>query len=92
MPRKRYKVEEIIQHLRTVEIERAKGASLEQAAKQIGVTPTTLARWKAEYGGVRLDQAKRLKELERENSRLRKIVSDQSLDILILKEVTKGNF
>jgi len=92
MAKKRYKVEEIIQHLRTVEIERAKGTSLEQAAKQIGVTPTTLARWKAEYGGVRLDQAKRLKELERENSRLRKIVSEQSLDILILKEVTKGNF
>jgi putative transposase len=92
MAKKRYKVEEIIQHLRTVEMERAKGASLEQAAKQIGVTPTTLARWKAEYGGVGLDQAKRLKELERENSRLRKIVSEQSLDILILKEVTKGNF
>lgn len=92
MPKKRYKAEEIIQHLRTVEIERAKGASLEQAAKQVGVTPTTLARWKAEYGGLRVDQAKRLKELERENSRLRKIVSDQSLDILILKEVSKGNF
>lgn len=92
MPKKRHTAEEIIQHLRTVEIERVKGASLEEAAKKVGVTPTTLARWKAEFGGLRVDQAKHLKELERENSRLRKIVSDQSLDILILKEVSKGNF
>ncbi len=92
MPKKRHTAEEIIQHLRTVEIERVKGASLEEAAKKVGVTPTTLARWKAEFGGLRVDQARHLKELERENSRLRKIVSDQSLDILILKEVSKGNF
>lgn len=94
MPKKRHTAEEIIQHLRTAEIERVKGISLEQTARKIGVTPTTttLARWKAEFGGLRVDQAKRLKQLEQENSRLRKIVSDQSLDILILKEVSKGNF
>ena len=91
MPRMRHTPEEIIQHLRTVEIERVKGTSLEQTARKIGVTPTTLARWKAEFGGLRVDQAKRLKQLEQENTRLRKIVSDQSLDILILKEVSKGN-
>jgi putative transposase len=92
MPQKRHTAEEIIQHLRTVEIERVKGASLEEAARKVGVTATTLVRWKAEFGGLRVDQAKRLKELEQENSRLRKIVSDQSLDILILKEASKGNF
>ena len=92
MARKRYTAEEIIQHLRTAEIERVKGTSLEQTARKIGVTLTTLARWRAEYGGLRVDQAKRLKELEQENTRLRKIVSDQSLDILILKEAAKGNF
>ncbi len=92
MPKKRHTAEEIIQHLRTVEIERGKGASLEEAGRKVGVTPTTLARWRAEYGGLRVDQVKRLKQLERENTRLRKIVSDQSLDILILKEASKGNF
>ncbi len=92
MAKKRHTPEEIIQHLRTVEIERVKGASLEEAARKVGVTPTTLARWRAEYGGLRVDQVKRLKQLEQENTRLRKIVSDQSLDILILKEVSKGNF
>ena len=92
MSQKRHTAEEIIQHLRTVEIERVKGVSLEQASRKIGVTPTTLARWKAEFGGLRVDQAKRLKQLEQENTRLRKVVSDQSLDILILKEVSRGNF
>lgn len=92
MPQERYTAEEIIQNLRTAEIERVKGTSLEQTARKIGVTPTTLARWRAEYGGRSVDQAKRLKELEQGNSRLRKIVSDQSLDILILKEAAKGNF
>ena len=92
MPQKRHTAEEIIQPLRTVEIERVKGVSLEQASRKIGVTPTTLARWKAEFGGLRVDQAKRLKQLEQENTRLRKIVSDQSQDILILKEVSRGNF
>lgn len=92
MPKKRYTPEEIITHLRTVEIEQAKGMRLEEAARKIGVTVQTISRWKAEYGGLRIDQAKRLKDLEQENARLKKIVANQSLDILILKEVSKGNF
>jgi transcriptional regulator with XRE-family HTH domain len=92
MPKKRYTPEEIITHLRTVEIEQAKGLKLEEAARKIGVTPQTVSRWKAEYGGLRVDQAKRLKELEQENARLKKIVADQAIDNLILKEVAKGNF
>jgi putative transposase len=92
MPRKRCTPEEIIQHLRTAEIEQSKGATQDEAARKIGVTPVTLSRWKTEFGGMRVDQAKRLKELEQENSRLKKIVADQAIDNLILKEVAKGNF
>jgi len=92
MARKRFTHEEIIQKLRTAEIEQSKGATQEEAARKIGVTAVTLSRWKAEFGGMRVDQAKRLKELEQENARLKKIVADQALDNLILKEVSKGNF
>ncbi|MBL7689620.1 MAG: transposase [Bdellovibrionaceae bacterium] len=92
MPRKRYSAEEIIQHLRTVEIEQGRGATLEEAAKKIGVTLQTLIRWRNEYGGLKLDQAKRLKELEAENARLKKIVANQALENLILKDVASGNF
>jgi|TARA_B100000315_G_scaffold214637_1_gene213338 hypothetical protein len=92
MPQKRHTAEEIIQHLRTVEIERVRGANLEQVTSKIGVTPTTLTRWKVEFGGLRVDRAKRFKQFEQENTRFRKIVSDQPLDILISKEVSKGNF
>ena len=92
MPKKKHSAEEIIQHLRTVEIEQAKGTSLEEAARKVGVTPQTIVRWKGEYGGLRVDQAKRLKELEQENGRLKKIVADLSVDNSILKEVARGNF
>ncbi len=92
MSKKTYTAEEIIQHLRTAELEQAKGATAEEAARKIGVVKSTLARWKTEYGGLRVDQAKRLKELELENSRLKKIVAEQSIDISILKEVSKGNY
>ena len=92
MPKKRYTTEEIIQHLRTAEIEQSNGASQEEAARKVGVTVVTLARWKNEYGGLKIDQAKRLKELEAENNRLKKIVADLSIDNSILKEVAKGNF
>ena len=78
--------------MRTAEIEQGKGLTQAEAARKVGVTPVTLSRWKSEFGGLRVDQAKRLKELEQEAARLRKIVSDQALDILILKEVSKGNF
>lgn len=92
MPKKRYSAEEIIQHLRTVELEQGRGATLEEAAKKIGVTSQTVIRWKNEFGGLKVDQAKRLKELEQENARLKKIVANQALENSMLKEVASGNF
>jgi len=92
MPQKRYKTEEIIKHLRTLEIERANGSSMEQAAKKIGVSPITLTRWKAEFGGLGVDQAKKLKDLEKENMRLKRLVANAELDKSILKEALEGNY
>ena len=92
MSRKHYPAEEIIKHLRTVEIEQAKGKTLEEIARQIGVHAVTISKWKREYGGLQVDQAKRLKELEKENSRLKKIIADQALDNSILKEALSGNY
>jgi len=92
MAKKRYKAEEIIQNLRTVEIEEAKGTTLDECARKIGVCVQTIIRWKKEFGGLRVDQAKRLKELEQENSQLKKIVANQALDIDILKVAASGNF
>ena len=92
MSRKKYTAEEIIQILRTIEIEQAKGISKEDAVKKSGISMITFGRWKKEYGGLRVDQAKRLKELEQENNRLKKLVADLSIDNSILKEVSKGNF
>ena len=92
MARKRFGAEEIIQILRTIEIEQSKGLTLEEASKKSGITAVTLSRWRKEYGGLRVDQAKRLKELEQENHRLKKIVADLSIDNQILKEVSRGNF
>lgn len=92
MPRKRYTPEEIIQHLRTVELETGKGVAVLDACRKLGITEQTYYRWKKEYGGLRVDQAKRLKGLEQENLRLKRIVADQALDLSILKEVAAGNF
>lgn len=92
MAKKKYSPEEIIQLLRTAEIDQSNGVTQEAAAKKAGVTVTTLVRWKKEFGGLRVDQAKRLKELEQENNRLKKLVADLSIDNQILKEVTKGNY
>ena len=92
MARKKFTPEEIIQHLRTVELEQGKGTSQEEACRKVGITVTTLIRWKKEYGGLRVDQARRLKDLELENQRLKKLVADLSIDNQILKEVSKGNF
>ncbi len=92
MARKKYSTEEIIQHLRTFEVEKSKGLSNDEAAKRVGVTHVTLVRWQKEYGGLRVDQAKRLKDLELENQRLKKLVADLSIDNQVLKEVSKGNF
>jgi transposase-like protein len=92
MGRKHFKAEEIIQQLRTVELEEGKGLSLEEASRKVGVTPQTIIRWRKEYGGLRVDQAKRMKELEIENQRLKKIVANQALENSMLKEIASGNF
>ena len=92
MARKRFTVEQIIGKLREAEIAIGKGLTVPQAARQIGVTEQTYYRWRKEYGGLRLDQAARLKVLERENQRLKRIVADQAVDISILKEAAEGNY
>jgi transposase-like protein len=92
MPRKRYTPEEVIQHLRTIELDTGKGLAVLDACRKLGITEQTYYRWKNEYGGLRVDQAKRLKSLEQENTRLKRIVADLSLDNSILKEVAAGNF
>ena len=89
---KRAKPEEIIAKLREVDVRLSRGETTGQAALAIGVTEQTYYRWRREYGGMGVDQARRLKELEKENLRLRKAVSDLTLDKLILAEAAKGNF
>jgi transposase-like protein len=84
--------EQIIGKLREAEVLMSKGASLADACKKIGVTDVTFYRWRKLYGGMQVSEAKRLKEVEKENARLRKLVADLSLDNAILKEVSKGNF
>ena len=91
MPKKTYTPEHIINKLREAEILLSQGANLAIVWKKIGVSDCTYYRWRKEYGGMRIEQAKRLKELEQENSRLKKLVADLSLDISILKEASRGN-
>jgi putative transposase len=92
MVRKGYKPEQIINMLREAEILLSQGATIAIVSKKIGVSDHTYYRWRKEYGGMRVDQAHRLKELEQENSRLKKLVADLSLDNAILKEASRGNF
>jgi transposase-like protein len=92
MPKRRYGAEEIIGKLREAEILQGKGQSIEEICRQLGVTDQTYYRWRKEYGGLRVDQAKRLKELEIENTRLKKAVADLTLDNAMLKEISRGNF
>ncbi len=92
MPRKKHTPEEIVAKLRQVDVLVSQGAAAAEAIRQIGVTEVTYYRWRQEYGGLKLDQVKRLKELELENARLRKAVSDLTLDKLILKEAARGNY
>ena len=92
MARKKYTAEQIITKLREAKIELGKGRSTPDVCKKLGIAVQTYYRWRKEYGGLRVDQAKRLKQLEQENSRLKKIVADLSLDNSILKEVSSGNF
>lgn len=92
MAKKRLNVEQIISKLREAELLLAQGQTVPQAAKKIGVTEQTYYRWRKEYGGLRTDQAKRFKELEQENARLKRLLADAELDKAILREAASGNF
>jgi transposase-like protein len=92
MAKKRHTAEQIIAKLREAEVLLAKGTKMPQVCRKLGVTEQTYYRWRKEYGGVRTDQVKRLKELEKENGRLKKVVADLTLDNAILKEAAHPNF
>jgi putative transposase len=92
MARKSYKPEEIVAKLRQVDVLISQGQNVADAIRQIGVSEVTYYRWRQEFGGLKLEQVKRLKDLELENGRLRKAVSDLTLDKLILQEAARGNF
>ena len=92
MARKRYTAEQIIGFLRQAEVMVGRGCGMEVVLREIDITANTYYRWRKEYGGLGLDQARRLKDLEQENARLKRVVADLSLDNLILKEVSTGKF
>ncbi len=92
MGRKRHTSEQIIRKLREAEVALAQGQTTAEVARKLSITEQTYYRWRKEFGGLRLDQAKRLKELERENSRLKTLLAEQALDNAILKEAASGNF
>ena len=92
MARRRHSAEQIIHKLRAAEVELGKGQSIKAVCRKLEITEQTYYRWRKEYGGLRVDQAKRLKELERENARLKHLLADAHLDNAILKEAAQGNF
>jgi putative transposase len=92
MPMRRYKPEQIVTMLRQIEVGIANGKPTPQACKEAEITVQTYYRWRKEYGGLKLDQAKRLKDLEKENSKLKRLVAELSLEKQILKDVAEGNF
>jgi putative transposase len=92
MPKQRYKAEQIVNLLRKIEVELANGKTTPPAAREVGITEQTYYRWRKEYGGLKLDQAKRLKELEKENGRLKRLVAELSLEKQVLRDVAQGNF
>jgi transposase-like protein len=92
MKQKRFKAEQIVVMLREAEIQLAKGLDITEVCRTLGISEQTYYRWRKEYGGLKVDQAKRMKGLEKENARLKKIVADLTLDNSILKEVSRGNF
>jgi putative transposase len=92
MSKKRHTVESIIAMLREVDVQQSKGQTLGESVRQLGISDATYYKWRKEYGGLRVDQAKRYKELEQENDRLRKVVADLSIDNAILKEAARGNY
>jgi putative transposase len=92
MPKKGFKPEQVINKLREAEVLLSQGVTVGEVCRKIGVTDVTYYRWRKEYGGMRVDQARRLKDLEQENARLKKVVADFALDNAILKEAARGNF
>ena len=92
MGKQKYTAEQIIAKLHEAEVLQSQGKTIAEAVRQLAISEMTYYKWRKEYGGLRVDQAKRLKELEQENQRLRKIVADQTIDISILKEAARGNF
>jgi len=92
MVRRAFKPEQIINKLREAEVLLSQGSTVGEASRKLGVTEQTYYRWRKEYGGMRVEQAKRLQELEKENTRLKKLVADVSLDNAILREAARGNF
>ena len=92
MPTKRFKPEQVVNLLRQIEVEIANGKTTPQACRDAQITAQTYYRWRKEFGGLKLDQAKRLKELERENSRLKRLVAELSLEKQVLRDVAQGNF
>jgi len=92
MPMKRYKPEQIVNLLRQIEVGIANGKTHPVAFREAGITEQTYYRWRKEYGGLKVDQAKRLKELEQENSKLKRLVAELSLDKQILQDIARGNF
>jgi putative transposase len=92
MPKKRYNAEEIIHKLREADVLLSQGMNVSQVSKRIGIAEQTYYRWRKTYGGMKVDQAKRLKELEVENARLKRAVADLTVDKLILKEVAEGKY
>ena len=91
MSTRRYKPEQIVNLLRKIEVELANGKTTPQAAREVGITEQTYYRWRREFGGLKLDQAKRLKELEKENTRLKRLVAELSLEKQVLRDVAQGN-
>jgi transposase-like protein len=92
MGKKKYTAEQIITKLREAEVLSAKGETIQSTCRHLGITEQTFYRWRKEYGGIRIEQAKRLKDLEKENAELRKLVANLSIDNSILKETLKGNY
>ena len=92
MARKRYTTEEIIRKLREADVLLGQGQAVAEVVRQMGVTSVTYYRWRKEYGGLKVDQARRLKDVEKENARLKRLLADAALDKAILKEAASGNF
>lgn len=92
MMNKRHTPEQIVRKLREADAELAAGASIPEVARKLGISEASLHRWRNQYGGMKADAMKQLKELEKENARLKQIVANQAVDISILKEVSRGNF